>query len=96
MKKPAEAWEGRVASARKLLAFARSEVHESRWKNRRSVSSRLTGMIFAFVVLQEKFEPNEIGPSFVIPHRVKPEDAAAADRTFRDKKAGCIKVVLTT
>jgi threonine dehydrogenase-like Zn-dependent dehydrogenase len=45
--------------------------------------------------LLAKIEANEIDPSFVITHRVKLADAPAAYKTFRDKKDGCIKVVLT-
>ncbi|MBC7853251.1 MAG: glutathione-dependent formaldehyde dehydrogenase [Pirellulaceae bacterium] len=44
--------------------------------------------------LLEKIESGEIDPSFVITHQVKLEDAPAAYKTFRDKKDGCIKVVL--
>ncbi len=39
-------------------------------------------------------ESDKIDPSFVITHRVKLEDAPTAYKTFRDKKDGCIKVVL--
>ena len=41
-----------------------------------------------------KIEAGEIDPSFVITHRLKLEDAPEAYKTFRDKKDGCIKVVL--
>ena len=44
--------------------------------------------------LLEKIEAGEIDPSFVITHRVKLDDAPDAYKTFRDKKDGCIKVVL--
>ena len=44
--------------------------------------------------LLEKIEAGEIDPSFVITHRVKLADAPEAYKTFRDKKDGCIKVVL--
>ena len=44
--------------------------------------------------LLKRIEAGEIDPSFVITHRVPLEDAPAAYRTFRDKKDGCIKVVL--
>ncbi len=44
--------------------------------------------------LLKKIESGEIDPSFVITHRVKLEDAPEAYKTFRDKKDGCIKVVL--
>jgi threonine dehydrogenase-like Zn-dependent dehydrogenase len=39
-------------------------------------------------------EKGEIDPSFVITHRLKLEDGPGAYKTFRDKKDGCIKVVL--
>ena len=45
--------------------------------------------------LLKRIESNEIDPSFVITHHVKLEDAPTAYKTFRDKKDGCIKVVLT-
>lgn len=45
--------------------------------------------------LLAKIEAHEIDPSFVVTHRVKLEDAPNAYKTFRDKKDGCIKVVLT-
>lgn len=44
--------------------------------------------------LLAKIEEGEIDPSFVNTHRVKLEDAPEAYFTFRDKKDGCIKVVL--
>ena len=45
-------------------------------------------------MLLKKIEAGEIDPSFVITHRIPLEEAPAAYRTFRDKKDGCIKVVL--
>lgn len=44
--------------------------------------------------LFERIESGEIDPSFVITHQVKLEDAPEAYKNFRDKKDGCIKVVL--
>ena len=44
--------------------------------------------------LLKKIEAGEIDPSFVITHRVKLDDAPEAYKTFRDRKDGCIKVVL--
>ena len=44
--------------------------------------------------LLEKIEKGEIDISFVITHRIKLEEAPAAYKTFRDKKDGCIKVVI--
>ena len=44
--------------------------------------------------LLEKIEAGEIDPSFVITHRVPLEKAPEMYKTFRDKKDGCIKVVL--
>jgi len=39
-------------------------------------------------------EQGEIDPSFVITHRIALDDAPQAYRTFRDRKDGCIKVVM--
>jgi threonine dehydrogenase-like Zn-dependent dehydrogenase len=44
--------------------------------------------------LLKKIEAGEIDPSFVITHRIKLADAPEAYKTFRDKKDGCIKVVI--
>lgn len=44
--------------------------------------------------LLEKIQTGEIDPSFVITHRIPLKDAPAAYKTFRDKRDGCIKVVL--
>ena len=45
--------------------------------------------------LLERIEKGDIDPSFVITHRLNLTDAPAAYQTFRDKKDGCIKVVMT-
>lgn len=44
--------------------------------------------------LLRKIEEGAIDPSFVVTHRLKLEDGPQAYKTFRDKKDGCIKVVL--
>lgn len=44
--------------------------------------------------LLKMIEDGTIDPSFVITHRLKLEDAPQAYATFRDKKDGCIKVIL--
>jgi threonine dehydrogenase-like Zn-dependent dehydrogenase len=44
--------------------------------------------------LLDKIRKGEIDPSFVITHKLPLEQGPAAYRTFRDKKDGCIKVVL--
>jgi threonine dehydrogenase-like Zn-dependent dehydrogenase len=44
--------------------------------------------------LLERVQKGEIDPSFVITHQLKLEDGPGAYRIFRDKKDGCIKVVL--
>jgi len=44
--------------------------------------------------LLERIRNGEIDPSFVVTHRLKLADAPGAYKTFRDKKDGCIKVVL--
>jgi threonine dehydrogenase-like Zn-dependent dehydrogenase len=44
--------------------------------------------------LLEKIEKGEVDPSFVVTHRAPLAEAPALYKTFRDKKDGCIKVVL--
>ena len=44
--------------------------------------------------LLRKVEAGEIDPSFVITHTVTLDEAPEAYKTFRDKKDGCIKVVI--
>jgi hypothetical protein len=44
--------------------------------------------------LLKRIEEGEIDPSFVITHRAPLEDGPELYKTFRDKKDGCIKVVL--
>jgi threonine dehydrogenase-like Zn-dependent dehydrogenase len=44
--------------------------------------------------LLQHVERGKIDPSFVITHRVALDDAPQMYRTFRDKKDGCIKVVM--
>ncbi len=45
--------------------------------------------------LLRRIEEGEIDPTFVITHRLSLADGPEAYHTFRDKKDGCIKVVLT-
>jgi threonine dehydrogenase-like Zn-dependent dehydrogenase len=44
--------------------------------------------------LMQRIEKGEIDPSFVITHRVGLEQGPELYKTFRDKKDGCIKVVM--
>lgn len=44
--------------------------------------------------LLARIEQGEIDPSFVITHRARLEDGPELYKTFRDKKDGCIKVVM--
>jgi threonine dehydrogenase-like Zn-dependent dehydrogenase len=44
--------------------------------------------------LLKRIEAGDIDPSFVVTHRLPLEKGPEAYRTFRDKKDGCIKVVL--
>ena len=44
--------------------------------------------------LLQRIEKGEIDPSFVITHRATLEDGPDLYKTFRDKKDGCIKVVM--
>ena len=45
-------------------------------------------------LLLERIEKGEIDPSFVITHRATLEEGPDLYKTFRDKKDGCVKVVL--
>jgi threonine dehydrogenase-like Zn-dependent dehydrogenase len=45
-------------------------------------------------MLLERIERGDIDPSFVITHRASLQEAPDLYKTFRDKKDGCIKVVL--
>jgi len=45
-------------------------------------------------LLMERIQNGEIDPSFIITHRASLEDGPELYKTFRDKKDGCIKVVL--
>jgi len=45
-------------------------------------------------MLLDRIQKAEIDPSFVITHRVPLDQAPEAYKSFRDKKDGCIKVVL--
>jgi threonine dehydrogenase-like Zn-dependent dehydrogenase len=44
--------------------------------------------------LLERIQGGELDPSFVITHRVPLEEAPNAYKIFRDKREGCVKVVL--
>jgi threonine dehydrogenase-like Zn-dependent dehydrogenase len=44
--------------------------------------------------LMDYITRGEVNPTFVITHRARLDDAPQMYRTFRDKKDGCIKVVL--
>jgi threonine dehydrogenase-like Zn-dependent dehydrogenase len=44
--------------------------------------------------LLDRIEKGDIDPSFVITHKVKLDAAPEAYKTFRDKKDGCIKVMI--
>ena len=45
-------------------------------------------------MLLERIEKSEIDPSFVITHRASLEQRPELYKTFRDKKDGCIKLVM--
>ena len=53
-----------------------------------------TSVQFYLPKLMKMIEDGKIDPSFVITHRAKLEDGPGLYETFRDKKDGCIKVVL--
>lgn len=45
--------------------------------------------------LMEKIEEGKINPSLIITHRHDLEEAPVAYENFRDKKDGCVKVIMT-
>jgi threonine dehydrogenase-like Zn-dependent dehydrogenase len=66
------------ASMNKGLTWRMGQTHVNRWTDD----------------LLKRIEDGQIDPSFVITHRVRLEDGPDMYKTFRDKKDGCIKVVL--
>ncbi|HEV2804724.1 MAG TPA: zinc-dependent alcohol dehydrogenase [Chthoniobacterales bacterium] len=67
------------AAMNKGLTFRMGQTHVNRWTDD----------------LLRRIEEGQIDPSFVITHRMNLNDAPKMYETFRDKKDGCIKVVLT-
>jgi threonine dehydrogenase-like Zn-dependent dehydrogenase len=67
------------AAMNKGLTFRMGQTHVNRWTDD----------------LLRRIEEGQIDPSFVITHRMNLDDAPEMYETFRDKKDGCIKVVLT-
>jgi threonine dehydrogenase-like Zn-dependent dehydrogenase len=66
------------ASMNKGLTWRMGQTHVNRWTDD----------------LLRRIAEGQIDPSFVITHRVRLEDGPDMYKTFRDKKDGCIKVVL--
>jgi threonine dehydrogenase-like Zn-dependent dehydrogenase len=66
------------ASMNKGLTWRMGQTHVNRWTDD----------------LLKRIAEGQIDPSFVITHRVRLEDGPEMYKTFRDKKDGCIKVVL--
>ena len=66
------------AAMNKGLTIRMGQTHVNRWTDD----------------LLRRIEDGEIDPSFVITHRMNLNDAPEMYETFRDKKDGCIKVVL--
>jgi threonine dehydrogenase-like Zn-dependent dehydrogenase len=67
------------AAMNKGLTFRMGQTHVNRWTDD----------------LLARIATGEIDPTFVITHRARLEDGPELYKTFRDKKDGCIKVVLT-
>ena len=61
----------------------------------RGVGKTQLAAAYAGLDLLRRIEEGQIDPSYIITHRAKLEDGPALYETFRDKKDGCIKVVLT-
>jgi threonine dehydrogenase-like Zn-dependent dehydrogenase len=66
------------AAMNKGLTFRMGQTHVNRWADD----------------LLRRIEEGEIDATFVVTHRARLEDGPDLYRTFRDKKDGCIKVVL--
>lgn len=66
------------AAMNKGLTFRMGQTHVNRWTDD----------------LTRRIEEDEIDPTFVITHRCGLEDGPEMYKTFRDKKDGCVKVVL--
>jgi threonine dehydrogenase-like Zn-dependent dehydrogenase len=66
------------AAMNKGLTFKMGQTHVNRWTDD----------------LLNRIQEGQIDPSFVITHTVSLEDGPAMYETFRDKKDGCVKVVL--
>lgn len=66
------------AAMNKGLTFKMGQTHVNRWTDD----------------LLSRIQEGQIDPSFVITHTVSLEDGPAMYETFRDKKDGCVKVVL--
>ncbi|CAM3487994.1 zinc-dependent alcohol dehydrogenase [Bordetella sputigena] len=66
------------ASMNKGLTWRMGQTHVNRWTDD----------------LLKRIAEGQIDPSFVITHRVSLEDGPEMYKTFRDKKDGCVKVVL--
>ena len=66
------------AAMNKGLTFKMGQTHVNRWTDD----------------LLSRIQEGQIDPSFVVTHTVSLEDGPAMYETFRDKKDGCVKVVL--
>lgn len=66
------------AAMNKALTFKMGQTHAQRYPR----------------PLLERIQKGEIDPSFVITHKLKLEDAPGAYKMFRNKRGGCVKVVL--
>jgi threonine dehydrogenase-like Zn-dependent dehydrogenase len=66
------------AAMNKGLTFRMGQTHVNRWTD----------------ALLEHIVAGRIDPSFVVTHTVALEDGPGMYETFRDKREGCIKVVL--
>jgi hypothetical protein len=81
------------------LAMVRRRVHLAGepWPRLRLLLVRRLGISgggYYLPKLLARIERGEIDPSFVITHRATLEDGPELYKTFRDKKDGCIKVVM--
>ena len=66
------------AFVNKSLTMRSGQTHVNRWTHD----------------LLRRIEEGQIDPSFVVTHRATLKEGPALYRTFRDKREGCIKVVM--
>lgn len=82
---------GHRVDRRHLWQFSRQDTHGIRCPTFKIAQTPVQHYL---PILMERIQNGEIDPSFVITHRAALEEGPELYKTFRDKKDGCIKVVM--